>query len=289
MVEVISGSAVNIEDTENKMANSEYYEILGVSKDADQKQIKDAFRKLALKYHPDRNRDSEAAADKMKAVNEAYAVLSDAGKRREYDRIRQQFGSSAHEHFRSTYTEHDIFKGSDIHQVFEELARASGFRGFDEIFKEFYGPGYRSFEFRHKGFSGKGFVFTAGFGGRKGRVGSRSQPKTLGRLGRYLLKSVTGMQVPVNGSDINDIINISTEQARTGGPYAYFVKKRAKKLVVKIPAGIREGQQIRLAGMGEEGQGGAAAGDLYLMVRIKTPLVERAKKLLGSITGKPSG
>jgi DnaJ-class molecular chaperone len=268
------------------MGHKDYYEILGVSKDANQQQIKDVFRKLALKYHPDHNRNNEQAADKMKAVNEAYAVLSDSAKRRDYDGLRQQFGSSAHEHFRNSYTEQDIFKGSDIHQVFEEMARAAGFRGVDEIFKEFYGPGYRSFEFRRPGFSGRGFVFTGRFGGgRHGRV-SGPGPRSLGRLGRYLLKSVTGMQVPLNGSDIQDVIDISPEQARQGGPYAYFVKKRSKKLVVKIPAGIKEGQQIRLAGMGEEGKGGAPTGDLYLKVRIKTPLLEKAKKFIGTLAGK---
>ena len=122
------------------MSQRDYYQIIGVDINAGSKQIKEAYRKLAFKYHPDRNKENPEASEKMKNVNEAYAVLSNPAKRREYDVLRQQFGSSAYSHFRKNYSEHDIFSGSDINHIFEEMARAFGFRGFDDIFRESYAP-----------------------------------------------------------------------------------------------------------------------------------------------------
>ena len=129
------------------MEQQDYYQILGVEQDATSKQIKDAYRKLALQYHPDRNHGDPESGEKMKAVNEAYAVLSAPQKRQEYDLMRPRFGSSAYSQFRQTYSEQDIFSGSDINRIFEEMARSFGLRGFDEIFKEFYGQGSQTYEF----------------------------------------------------------------------------------------------------------------------------------------------
>jgi hypothetical protein len=83
-----------------------------------------------------------------------------------------------------------------------------------------------------------------------------------------------------NGTDIRDVIHLTPEQARQGGPFAYFFRKKSKKLVVKIPPGVREGQRIRLAGMGEGGKGGGTSGDLYLEVKIKQPLFEKIKGMV---------
>jgi len=80
------------------MSQKDYYQIIGVDKNAGSKQIKEAYRKLAFKYHPDRNKENQEASEKMKHFNEAYAVLSNPAKRREYDALRQQFGSSAYSH-----------------------------------------------------------------------------------------------------------------------------------------------------------------------------------------------
>ena len=118
------------------MEQQDYYEILRVETSASQQQIKESYRKLALKYHPDHNRDDATAATRMKAINESYAVLSDPQKRDRYDALRQTYGDAAHDRFKQTYSEQDIFKGSDIQQIFEEFSRAFGFRGFDEIFKD---------------------------------------------------------------------------------------------------------------------------------------------------------
>ena len=110
----------------------DYYQILGVDEKADEKTIRDAFRKLALQYHPDRNRDNPDAASRMKEINEAYAVLSDPEKRNRYDALKQAYGSGAYDHFKQSYTEHDIFRGSDINQILNEISRAFGFRNFDK-------------------------------------------------------------------------------------------------------------------------------------------------------------
>jgi len=256
----------------------DYYKVLGVDPGAQPQQIKAAYRNLAFQYHPDRNKADPGASEKMKAVNEAYAVLSNAPKRAEYDRLRQQFGASAYHQFRQSYSEQDIFRGSDVHQIFEEMARAFGLRGVEDIFRETYGQGYRTFEFQRPGFSARGFIFT----GRPGR--GRLRPAAadhLGKFSRRLLEKISGIALPERGRDRQDRITVSPETAARGGPYAYFVKEKSKRLVVQIPAGIRNGQRIRLAGMGADGRGGAASGDLYLTVRIQVPLLQRVKKYLG--------
>jgi DnaJ-class molecular chaperone len=259
------------------MEQKDYYRTLGVDSSADRQQIKDSYRKLAFEYHPDRNKDS-AAATKMKEINESYAVLSDPEKRSRYDALRQQFGSSAYGQFRQTYSEQDIFKGSDIHQIFEEISRVFGFRGFDDVFKESYGSGYRSFEFQKPGAFGR--IFVSSFG-----KGQTSYPKfplggNLGKLIQYGLKKKWGIEWPEKGKNLNDMITISQDLALTGGRIQYFNRKKAKELLVNIPSGIRAGQQIRLKGMGEDGKGGAEPGDLYIEIRIKRNLLQIFKDFL---------
>jgi DnaJ-class molecular chaperone len=265
------------------MSTQDYYHTLGVDQNATDQQIKEAYRKLAVKYHPDRNQENPQALEMMKQVNEAYAVLSNSQKRRDYDALKSQYGSFAHTRFRQNYSEQDIFRGSDIHQVFEEMARSFGIRGMDEIFREFYGSGYRHFEFQRPGFFARGFVFTGGPGGHRGRRqmhGRQSGP--LGRLARFLLKNAAGVEMPEKGGDIHDTVHVSPELAAGGGPYAYYLREKSKKLIVKIPAGVRNGQHIRLAGMGKDGSGGGQAGDLFLKVNIREPLLGKIKKFARS-------
>jgi curved DNA-binding protein len=137
----------------------DYYQILGVGENATPEQIRQAYRKLAFQYHPDRNKGNPDATEKMKEINEAYATLSDPRKRREYDALKERYGDLAYERFRQSHRPEDIFRGSDINQIFEEFARTFGFRSSDDIFREFYGPGYRSFQFRRGGVFGRGFIF----------------------------------------------------------------------------------------------------------------------------------
>ncbi len=265
------------------MEQKDYYQILGIEQNASPKQIKEAYRELAFKYHPDRNKENPESAEIMKGINEAYAVLSNPGKRREYDTLRQQFGSSAYSRFRKDHSEQDIFSGSDILRIFEEMTKAFGFRGYDEIFREFYGEGYRTFEFKEPGFFARGFVFSGHL--RKGDHIQTQFPFQgyIGKLSRFVFKKISGIEFQENGADINDVIHLHPLQAQKGGPYAYFLRKKSKKLVVKIPPGVREGQRIRLAGMGEDGKGGGKPGDLYLKVQIKKPLVQKMKDFISDL------
>ena len=261
------------------MAQADYYQVLGVDQNATDQQIKEAFRKLAFKYHPDRNKENPSAVEEMKKVNEAYAVLSNPAKKNEYDTLRHQFGSSAYTHFRNHHSEQDIFSGSDINHIFEEMAKAFGLRGSNEIFKEFYGKGFQQFEFRNpRGFA-RGYVF-----GSPPNAGGQEQSPfpfsgNKGRFARFLIRKISGVQLPEDGADIDDHLYLTPEQALRGGPYAYYLRRKSKKLVVKIPPGVRPGQRIRLAGLGQEGKGGGKPGDLFLKVHIRKSLMKSIKKL----------
>ena len=262
------------------MSDHDYYKILGVSEKASEKQIKEAYRRLAFQYHPDRNQDP-GTSGKMRAINEAYAVLSNPNKRRDYDAVKRQFGSVAYDRFRSTYTENDIFKGSDINRIFEEMAAAFGFRGFEDVFKEAYGEGYRSFEFKRPGLTARGFVFTGrprkNWNPQAGKV-----PPLAEKISRYLFRKFASVELPERGEDVIETIELTPQEAREGGPYPFFYRKKSKKLVVNVPPRLREGQRIRLAGIGGDGKGRGGPGDLYLKVKIQKPLLEKMKDLLSS-------
>jgi len=266
------------------MREKDYYEILGVNSHSTQQEIKGAYRKLAFQYHPDRNKENSSAVEKMKEINEAYAVLSDSRKRKDYDVLREQYGSYGYDRFKQSYSQEDIFRGSDINQIFEEMAKAFGFRGFDEVFRESYGQGYRTFEFRRPGVFGRGFIFFGPGLGRKKHEGIPVSPEVLpgvaGKLVRYLLKRTFGIREPVRGKDLEDVIYLHSQRALEGGKGKYLHRKRSKELMVTIPPGIKEGQKIRLRGMGKEGKDGGEAGDLYLHVKIRKPLLGRMRQLL---------
>jgi len=263
------------------MAKKDYYEILEVKENADEKEIKNAYRRLAFQYHPDRNEKNPEASEKMQEINEAYAVLSNQSKRREYDEMKHQFGNAAYRQFRKTYSDQDIFKGSDINQIFEEMARGFGLRGFDEIFKEFYSQNGKSFEFKGPGVYGKGFFFFGNIGEKKDKSPSLIPGTGLfAKASKFLLEKITGISLPESGSNMNDVIILNPQQAEEGGPYAYFHRKKSKKLIVKIPPGIKDGQFIRLAGMGEDGKAGGGTGDLYLKVQIKRSLFHKIQNFI---------
>ncbi|MEE9912067.1 MAG: DnaJ domain-containing protein [Deltaproteobacteria bacterium] len=267
------------------MEQKDYYDILGITNDATHKQVRDAYRKLALLHHPDRNQDNPEAAERMKAINESYAVLSDPRKRREYDTLRKAYGSSAYGQFRQTHTDQDIFKGSDIQQIFEELSRAFGYRSFEDIFRESYGAGYRTFEFRQPGAFGR--VFVGGFGGGQaaGQTAGKTAPLVgyLEKLIRYGLKKKWGIELPERGKDLKDFVLLSPDQAGLGAKIQYTSKKTGREMLVTIPPNTRAGQQLRLKGMGEPGRGGGEAGDLYVTVRIRNLLLQKAKDLLAAM------
>jgi len=261
------------------MEQQDYYKILKVETSESQQKIKESYRKLALKYHPDHNRDDAAAAARMKAINESYAVLSDSQKRSRYDALRQTYGDAAHDRFKQTYSEQDIFRGSDIQQIFEQFSRAFGLRGFDEVFKDSYGSGYRSFEFRRPNAFGKVFVGGQGQSQGRGRPGSGFPlGGHLGRLIKYGLKKKWGIELPERGKDVQDVIAVSREMLQSGGKISYLCRKNQKELLVTIPPGMKAGQKIRLKGMGEPGKGGAESGDLYVEVQVRNPLFQKISK-----------
>jgi len=269
--------------------HGDYYQVLGVDQNDTQQKIKEAYRRLAFEYHPDRNRGNPSALEKMKKINEAYAVLSDPAKRMRYDSLSQEFGSSAHDRFRQNYSDQDIFKGSDINQVFEDMARAFGFRGFEEVFQESYGQGYRTFEFRRPGIFARGYVFFgSGHRGAQETTYQRraeSLPKThsgiMGKLAHYLFRKMLGLNEVQKGKDLYETILLNAEGVQEDGKIKYFHRRKAKELLITIPAGIREGKSIRLRGMGEDGRNGGEPGDLYLKILFRRPLLNRIKDLLG--------
>ncbi len=259
----------------------DYYEILGLEAGADQSQIRDAYRRLALLYHPDRNQDSAEATERMKEINESYAVLSDSRKRQEYDALRQAYGSSAYGQFRQTHSDQDIFRDSDIQQIFEELSRAFGFRGFDDVFRQSYGAGYRTFEFKKPGVFGR--VVVGGLGEGSGVRGGALLGGYLEKLIRYSLKKKWGIELPERGKDLQDAIVLSPDQARLGGKVRYASGRTGRELFVTIPPDTKEGRQLRLRGMGEPGRAGGEAGDLYVTVRIGNRLLWMMKNFLTRI------
>jgi DnaJ-class molecular chaperone len=270
------------------MNQKDYYNILGADKDASQQAIKEAYRKLAFRYHPDRNRGDPAATEKMKDINEAYAVLSNLSKKREYDVLRSQYGSSAYDRFRQRHTADDIFRGSDINQIFEEFAGAFGFRSFSDIFRESYGSEYRGYDFRRPGMFGRGYIFHP-WGRERFRKQSAHDSQLRmpglpfsgipGKLIRYFLKKLTGIELPEMGKHLHGTVKLSPEKAFDGAEIKYHYKRlgRPKDLMIKIPPNVRDGQWIRLKGMGSPGKAGGEQGDLYLQVKIRRSLEQRLK------------
>jgi curved DNA-binding protein len=126
-------------------------------------------------------------------------------------------------------------------------------------------------------------VFIGGFGG--GHDTGKTPPFVtyLNKLIRYGLKKKWGIELPEKGKDIRDSILISADQARSGGKVNYTCRKTGRKLSVNLPVNIRAGQQLRLKGMGDAGCGGGEAGDLYLTVNIRNPLIQKAKDVIDAI------
>jgi DnaJ-class molecular chaperone len=272
------------------MNQKDYYKSLGVSENAASEDIKKAYRNLAFRYHPDRSDGNE---ELMKEINEAYAVLSNSSKRKEYDLLRQTYGPSARDRFRQTYADQDIFRDSDIGQVFEEFSRIFGFNSPEDIFSraDFYGPRYRTFEFKTPGFSGRGF-FTYGpmrqaYKGKLKAGSSHPVFSTVMLKGMNIFQKLAarklGINLPERGKDSYDVIMISPDEAAAGGKVRYLFKKQgnSRELLVKIPPRIREGQKIKLKGLGREGKHGGEPGDLFLKVDIRTSLLKKIRKIFG--------
>jgi len=215
----------------------DYYEILGVPRDASDADIKKNFRKLAREFHPDVAKDKKRAEEKFKEINEAYEVLSDPAKRKKYDELGANWKSGA------------------------EFRPPSGWENFTE--QQFHrrggaGQGAEGFEYR---FGGTGFSdFFEQIFGSMGR----------GRGGFGRAQNFSDEELAERGRDVEGDIMVTLEEAARGSVRTVTVRhdSRAESHQVKIPAGVTEGQRLRIAGRGEHGSGGGAAGDLYLRVRL---------------------
>jgi curved DNA-binding protein len=278
----------------------EYYEILGLKTDASSEEIRKAYRKLALHYHPDRNRGDATAEERFKAISEAYAVLTDVQKRQLYDlsRATGERADARGEPWAYSSQEDilkDLLRNRDAAAIFEELTREfqrMGFR-FDDGFV------------RHVFFGGRGVVFGGFFfggpfaGGRRGQregfgtfgrrvepwgpwLGGRrsaevadrtKSPGLFARIGQALqgLSRVARLALGSGqrGEDLTQDFLISPMEARAGARrHLRFSRDgETEEVIVTIPAGVRPGTKLRLRGKGLKGKDGTP-GDLYLRIQV---------------------
>ncbi len=222
----------------------DYYKTLGVSKSASTEEIKKAYRKLARQYHPDVNKKPEAEK-RFKEVNEANEVLSDPDKRKRYDTIGPDFARYAN-------------PGNRGRQPGGFTWSSNG------------SPGGADFEGDAGAFSD---FFRSIFGDAGGGSGTMTADELFGRT-----RSRRGARA-ATGQDVEYELEIALPDAYKGLEQQIEVKDqtgKSRRLAVKIPAGVKDGQRIRLAGQGGPGTGGAPAGDLYLRARVKPhPLYQR--------------
>lgn len=215
----------------------DYYQTLGVSKDAKSEDIKKAYRKLARKYHPDMNPGDKSAEEKFKEINEAYEVLSDSEKRKKYD----QFGAQWKQYERSGGRPEDFdwsrwtaqpgrsgaYTRTVSAQEFEQ-AFGGGLGGFSDFFETLFGD---------MGLQG------SVFGGRKSQT----------RANR--------------GRDSSQVVRITLEEAFHGAQRA-LQWGDGRRIEAKIPPGVHTGSRVRLTGQGEPSRSGGKAGDLYLNIEV---------------------
>jgi molecular chaperone DnaJ len=262
----------------------DYYEVLGVPKDSSEKDLKGAYRKLAMKYHPDRSEEPDAE-EKFKELSEAYAVLSDPEKRQKYD----QFG---HAGINSQYSQEDLFRGVN----FEDLLRGFGFGGGggrgggESIFDMFFGGGGRS----HGPARGRDLRYDIQItleqaaAGLESTIevprtencstcrGSGAKPGTSptvcsnchgsGQITRAqntpFGQMVTSSACPKCGGRGQIIVNPCGDCGGTGRV------RKSRKINIKIPPGVEDGQHLKLRAQGDAGAQGAESGDLYVIINV---------------------
>ena len=278
----------------------DYYEVLGLQKGASDDEIKKAFRKMAMKYHPDRNPDNKEAEERFKEVNEAYAVLSDPDKKSKYDRFGHA-GVDPNAGFGGGAGGFDGFGGFDFSDIFDMFGGGGGFGGgadFSDIFGDVFGDIFGGGRGRQRASRGADLRYNMdltleeavrgvtkeiriptleecdvchGSGAKAG-----TQPQTCPtchgsgqvqmRQGFFAVQQ-TCPHCQGRGTLIKDPCNKCHGHGRV---------EKSKTLSVKIPAGVDTGDRIRLAGEGEAGEHGAPAGDLYVQVQVKQhPIFER--------------
>jgi curved DNA-binding protein len=299
------------------MANTDYYKALGVDKKATPDEIKKAFRKLAVKYHPDRNPNDKAAEDKFKDINEAYAVLSDPKKKEEYD----TYGSSG---FHKQYSQEDIFRGFDFGNAYKDMGAGGGEDIFSRLFGGSFGGGRGQGGrggFRGGPQRGGDLEMEVEIGFRDAAQGAEKQIafRRNGQREELKIKIPTGVD---NGSKIR--ISGKGSQGEGGGPDGdlflsirvlpdqVFTRDGGDLFVdrtitfsaaclgtsldvptlendkrIKVPAGIQPGTKIRLKGCGVKPLGSNAKGDLYVKISLHVPETLNAdqKKLVEELAG----
>ncbi|MFC1917989.1 DnaJ domain-containing protein [Chloroflexota bacterium] len=256
----------------------DYYRILGVVENAGQKEIKQAFRKLAFQHHPDTNPDrGKEAEEKFKEINEAYCILGDESKRKQYDLARKG-GFAGY-----PYSQQDIFRSSFTNSnVYDELSRmfSQGGLRFDTDFLNqvfFTGRGIM-FQFFNSPGTGSQFQNYERQAGFQASPASVYKPNWLERqLGKiatkmtgFLVRRVFGVPRVSGGNlDYHTDIEVTNAEADAGTEkeFTYQRNEQSKKLMVKIPAKVKSGTKIRLKGMGMVS--GGRSGDLYLRVKIR--------------------
>lgn len=240
------------------MAKRDYYEVLGVTRKVEPDELKKTYRKLAMKFHPDKNPNDKKAEDKFKELSEAYDVLSDPQKKAAYD----QYGHMGTQGggFKPGANPFEGFGGFQRNARSGAGAGAGGFgggAGFDpnsESFQDVFGDIF-------------GDMFGAGGGPRRGAPGAG--PKSSARA---------------RGADLKYTLNISFEEAALGSEKTVsFVRHRggkeeSAKLSVTVPAGVKPSQRLKLTGEGDAAANGGAVGDLYVIINILDhPLFKRVE------------
>jgi len=263
------------------LEKKDYYETLDVSKNARKEEIKNAYRKLALKYHPDRNK-SAGSEEKFKEISEAYAVLSDDQKRSQYD----QFG---HAGIRGRYTNDDIFRSTNFDEIFRDIG--GGFGGFGSIFDMFFGGGggeqrpTRGQDLVYeteielieaaKGLTREIEIPRSGRCDRCTGLGAEpgSSPRKCSTCGG------AGQVRRVMSAGFAQVVRL--EACRSCGGQGTIIDKPCtscrgngvvqvrRKIEVKIPQGIEDGARLRMRREGDAPVGGGAPGDLYVFVHVK--------------------
>jgi molecular chaperone DnaJ len=209
----------------------DFYATLGVPKNADPAAIKKAYRKLARNLHPDQNPGDAAAEAKFKEVGEAYAVLSDAEQRKQYDAIRAMAGGGA--------------------RFAAGPGGGAGAAGFEDLFGGLFGAGAGG-----------------GGGGQRVRYSTQGGPGLDDLLGGLFGGGgAYGPPGPRRGADVEATTTLPFRQAVEGSTVSLLVDGRTVN--ARIPPGVRDGQRIRLRGKGRPGEGGAPAGDLVIAVHVE--------------------
>jgi molecular chaperone DnaJ len=272
------------------MTKRDYYEVLGVGRDADEAALRKAYRSLAMKCHPDRNPDDAAAIDKMKEINEAYAVLCDGEKRRLYD----TYGHAGLQGL----TQEDIFRGVDFNSILEGLLGGDlGFSGsiFDSLFGRRGSRGTRqtrrgadlrydltlTLEEVVSGAERKIEIprleACSACQGTGAKEGGLKQCETCRGSGQLVTEQRSGYavirQVTACGKcrGRGKIIVDRCPECKGKGAI-----EKIKEITVHIPKGVATGHSVRIAGEGEPGMDGAESGDLYVVLGVeKHPVFER--------------